>query len=440
MATVRRSDRITLDLARARPVPANPGMMDVPGLLPIVGTFDYPEFGTVEHVPLSEAHDPESLASLVGVPFTLDHPSGMVDADNAQELTHGWVLDATPQGDAIAVWVRIATRRALTEARTDKSQLSLGYECDYNPTPGVDAAGKAYTGVQRRRRYNHLAGVDLARVGANARLRFDAMKLHTLKIGPKSLQIAAVLATALQGQALAADPKARADAGMEVAEVTIDGVTLVLPRSVVDQIVAMLAGGSATTEEPAVDAAPAGAVPPVDPNAPPRMDAGGFTAAQLAQIATLVREETGKVVGRHDAAARQRLEVERTAGEILGPGYAYDTADTWTIAADAVARTDKGRAESAKALAARAAKGDQLAAGRLLGHLDGAVDMIREAYTNGGELALELDTARRDAAGSEDDDEDDDDMEDAEAARRRMVDRMTKRPKAKALAAQAEAD
>jgi uncharacterized protein DUF2213 len=423
MSRVHRRDRLTVDLARARPVPGSPGMVDAPGHLPIIGTFDYPEFGTVEYVPPETAHDPASLATLRGIPLTIDHPVGMVDAENWRDLAHGVVIDYAPTEDGVDVWVRVASKDAVDAGKGGLVQLSLGYDCQVDEAPGVDAAGKPYTGVQRGRVYNHLAQVGLARVGGGARLRFDAMKHAKLTHAGKTFQIAALLATALKGEALDKDPAKRKDAAIETAEISIDGVTMILPRAVVDQIVAMLSGQApGAAPEPQVDEAPVPADPTkVDPNAPPRMDGKPITRAELAQ---LVGAEVERRLAHHDGQTRQRLEVERAAGEILGPTFDYGSADTWEIAAAAIGHVDSAGKAAAEALALKARKGDQLAAGRLLGRFDGVVSQWQAQYDGGGELAIAIDEGRR--ADGETRQREDADEGGAEAARQRMLARMTK--------------
>lgn len=420
MNRVARRDRITIDLARARPVPGT-DQVDAPGHLPIIGTFDYPEFGTVEHVPREVAHDPASLATLRGIPLTIDHPMGMVDASNWRQLSHGVVLDYTPTDDGVDVIVRVASKDAIEAGKGGLVQLSLGYDCEVDDVPGVDAAGKPFTGTQRGRVYNHLAQVGLARVGAGARLRFDAMQTSKLKIGKRTYTIAAILATSLKG-AVVSDEQ-RKDASIETAEIVIDGVTMVLPRAVVDQIVAMLSGGAgpATPEAP-VDAAPVdpAAQTPADPNAPPRMD--GLTPAQAAAVRKLVREETEATAARHDAAARERLSVERQAGEVLGPSFDYDGSDTYGIAQAVIVHLDAAAKPATEALVAAARKGDARAAGRLLGRFDAAISSWQALYDNGAELGQEIDGRRRDSAAAGDDDEQDEDGSDS--ARQRMIARM----------------
>lgn len=406
------------------------GALDCPGTIPIIGTFAYPEFGTVEHVPAETAHDPASLRTLLGIPLTIDHPSGMVDADNARDLTHGWVLDYAPTPEGVEVTVRVVSREAIDVARRDGVvQLSLGYDCDVDDEAGVDGAGKPYTGVQRGRVYNHLAQVGLARVGGRATLRFDAMKHAKLVHSGKTYLLAAALVPGLSAQVVDA-ATARKDA-IEVAEVVIDGVAMVLPRAVVDAIIAMLSGGAAGAEPPVVDEAP---VPPVDPNAPPRLDS--LPPALAAQVRKLVEDTVASSVRRADGETRQRLEVERLAGEILGPTFDYATSDTWEIAATAVTHVDSGAKASVEALALKARKGDPMAQGRLLGRFDAAVAEWQEAYDNGGSLAIAIDEGRRKDAATGGNGDDDKDDEGPEAARQRMIARQTadRSPKAAAKA------
>jgi hypothetical protein len=54
------------------------------------------------------------------------------------------------------------------------AQLSCGYDCDLDMTPGKTPEGEKYDGVQRNIRINHVAMVRAARAGPEARLRLDA--------------------------------------------------------------------------------------------------------------------------------------------------------------------------------------------------------------------------------------------------------------------------
>lgn len=419
---VYRSDRVVLD---AGSIVRHPnGMVDAWGVATRVGVLDYPEFGTRELRPREEVLRPGSLATLKGVPLTIDHPTAdLVTTDNVRELVHGWVLDVVPDGDLVKVRVRLASADVLAKIQGGTVELSCGYVARFRAEKGVTADGEAYDGVQEGIVYNHLALVDLARAGHVARLTLDSQERRTvkLKIGNRTVDVPAFLADSIKLEAKKiTDAKAstedavrkRADA-LEVASLAIDGTELVLPKAMVDQILALLGGGGGAA--PPTDAVPAEEDPMAAPPMDGRMDAKA--------IAKLVDERVAERLTRADAVARQRGAIERVASEILGSEYAYGDATPWRIAADAIAKVDGEAKTRVDALADQAAsdKPDGLVArGQLIAKLDAAASSFRAAISTGGELGLAIDAARRDAAGKVSVRKDA-----VEEARRRMHDRLT---------------
>lgn len=130
--------------------------------------LDYPDLDPPrsEFRPASEVMSDEALASMVGVPFTLHHPDDMLDEDTARDHMHGAVLsarrsDSSPDEMEVLVIVHSAEGQAAIESG-ELRELSPGYRAREDRTPGVHR-GKRYDVVQRGHRYNHLAGVDMAR-------------------------------------------------------------------------------------------------------------------------------------------------------------------------------------------------------------------------------------------------------------------------------------
>jgi hypothetical protein len=418
-----RRDRVVLD---AGSIVRHPnGMVDAWGVATRVGVLDYPEFGTRELRPHEEVMRPGSLATLRGVPLTIDHPTDdLVTADNVRELVHGWVLDVKPDGDLVRVHVRLASADVLARIQGGTVELSCGYVARFRAEKGVTADGEAYDGVQESIVYNHLALVDLARAGHVARLTLDSgARAVKLKIGTRTLDVPAFVADSIKLEAKKlTDAKAsaeesvkkRADA-LEVGALSIDGTELILPKGMIDSILAMLGGGGGAAPAPPADAVPT----EEDPNAAPPMD-GRMDAKAVRE---LVDRQVGERLARADAAARQRGQVERVAAEILGSEYAYGDATPWKIAADAIAKVDEGAKARVDALAELAA-GEKpeamVARGQLLAKLDAAAQTFRDAIATGGALGLAIDTARRDANGKPEKRTDA-----VEEARRRMHDRLT---------------
>jgi len=130
--------------------------------------LDYPDLDPPrsEFRPVSEVMSDEALASMVGVPFTLHHPDDMLDEHTARDHTHGAVLsakrsDSSPDEMDVLVIVHSAEGQHAIESG-ELRELSPGYRAREDRTPGVHR-GKRYDVVQRGHRYNHLAGVDMAR-------------------------------------------------------------------------------------------------------------------------------------------------------------------------------------------------------------------------------------------------------------------------------------
>lgn len=124
--------------------------------------------------PADEVFDAESLATYVGKDVTNDHPSTMVSADNYKQLTVGHVASAGRQdGDFVVVDLFVKDAETIKLVEKGKVELSAGYVAEYAEEKGV-FDGVEYEFVQRGIRINHVALVERARAGAQARL-FDGV-------------------------------------------------------------------------------------------------------------------------------------------------------------------------------------------------------------------------------------------------------------------------
>jgi hypothetical protein len=114
---------------------------------------------------------PASLQSFSHAPITVDHPDEGVTAANWKELSVGEVSTAAKQDGQWVMLPLILKDAAAIKSVTDgKRELSAGYTCDLDFTPGVTADGEAYDAQQRDIKINHLALVDRARAGSSARI------------------------------------------------------------------------------------------------------------------------------------------------------------------------------------------------------------------------------------------------------------------------------
>lgn len=120
-----------------------------------------------------EVFKADSLASLQNAPLTDDHPSEAVTADNAQKYMRGYVCDVPKaDGDHVRTAVLVTDSELIKRAQKGKRELSCGYRCDLDHTPG-EYNGEAYDAIQRNITYNHVAIVAAGRAGPSARLHLD---------------------------------------------------------------------------------------------------------------------------------------------------------------------------------------------------------------------------------------------------------------------------
>lgn len=121
--------------------------------------------------PASEVFSKDTLASMAHRPMTNNHPEGMVDAANWKELAVGYTGDTVSKdGDFIRVPLTLMDAAAVQAFRDGKQELSVGYSTDIDWTAGVTDSGEKYDGVMRNIRGNHVALVDAARAGHEARI------------------------------------------------------------------------------------------------------------------------------------------------------------------------------------------------------------------------------------------------------------------------------
>lgn len=121
--------------------------------------------------PAEEVFAKDSLQSFSHAPITINHPSEQVTADNWKALSVGEVSTAAKQVDD---WIELPLifkdAAAISQIESGKRELSAGYVADFDFTAGVTQSGELYDAVQRSIRINHLALVDKARAGSQARV------------------------------------------------------------------------------------------------------------------------------------------------------------------------------------------------------------------------------------------------------------------------------
>lgn len=130
-----------------------------------------------EFRPPSEVFHPDSLASLQAAPVTDFHPAGAVTPENWRQLTVGHVgEDVKQDGSHVSAPLNIQDAEAIRNINAgDRKELSCGYTCDLDETPGI-WEGQHYDAIQRNIRYNHVAllPTGAGRGGASVALRLDS--------------------------------------------------------------------------------------------------------------------------------------------------------------------------------------------------------------------------------------------------------------------------
>lgn len=161
------------------------GRIRVDAYITRTGVFSYtlPD-GTTrrEYRPPEEVFHADSLATFSMVPVTDDHPPTMLTAQTAKQYTVGVTGDqARRDGEYVQLPLMILDAATIKKMDAGKVQVSAGYDCDCEETPGVSPLGERYDAVQRNIKANHVAIVMQGRAGAGAAVRMDGVgiQLHS---------------------------------------------------------------------------------------------------------------------------------------------------------------------------------------------------------------------------------------------------------------------
>lgn len=125
-----------------------------------------------------EVFKQESLDSYIGADITIDHPSDFVGAGNYGELSKGTVTSVVRDGDFVKATLIVKSQDAIDAILSGKVQVSAGYVAEY-----VEADDNSpYDFEQKNITINHVAIVDRARAGAQARIFDKQMESEKMKI------------------------------------------------------------------------------------------------------------------------------------------------------------------------------------------------------------------------------------------------------------------
>jgi hypothetical protein len=120
--------------------------------------------------------DSDSIASMELIPVTNNHPDEkLVNAKNFKKLAIGYTGETIKKdGDYILANVVISDQDGVDWIKNQgRKELSLGYTVDLHPEAG-SYNGEPYDFRQKNIRYNHLAIVNQARAGGEARIALDS--------------------------------------------------------------------------------------------------------------------------------------------------------------------------------------------------------------------------------------------------------------------------
>lgn len=177
-----------------------------------------------EYRPASEVFAPQSLASFVGRPLTIDHPAFMVRSDNVRNVVVGAILgEPWRDGENLRARVVVHDKRAIDLIeRGLKAELSVGYTVETEQVAGVTPEGAHYDAIQRNIRCNHLSIVTRGRAG-NARFskEFPRMDEQKKPVETPTVDQLQARCDALRAEVerLQAEPKAVELTGEKLAEI-----------------------------------------------------------------------------------------------------------------------------------------------------------------------------------------------------------------------------
>lgn len=289
MKSVKRFDRGTLSKPDHRPN----GWVRFDGYIARSGILEYARADGGVH---REYRPPEenqaALDSFDTVPFTNNHPmEGLLTAENTRDYQVGTVVRAEMDSDKIRAAILCTDAATAKDIKDGKVELSCGYLCDVDDTPG-EVDGQRYDAIQRNVRLNHVALVSSGRAGPEVRLRADSD--------------AEILPADSQRIGVEEQPAMK--------KIRIDGVEYEASETVA-QAFEKFAAGSVAQAKADADALAQAKADADKANA--RADAAEASAKQA-------REELAAAPEKIKAAMTARADLEAKASKVLGEGTDFN--------------------------------------------------------------------------------------------------------------------
>lgn len=121
--------------------------------------------------PESEVFSRDAMASYAHRPATMGHPADGVNAANwKREAVGNTGGEISRDGGFVRVPLVLMDAAAIASVETGVREISMGYDCRLDWTPGTAPDGQSFDAVQRDLRMNHLALVERGRAGPACRV------------------------------------------------------------------------------------------------------------------------------------------------------------------------------------------------------------------------------------------------------------------------------
>ncbi len=118
-----------------------------------------------------EIFRPESLRSFGHKPVTLDHPPEAVTPRTWRGVARGHVGDEVVRdGEFVRIPMLLADSAAIAAVQGGRREISVGYTCDLDWTPGTAPDGSPYDARQTQVIVDHVAIVAQGRAGPDCRI------------------------------------------------------------------------------------------------------------------------------------------------------------------------------------------------------------------------------------------------------------------------------
>jgi hypothetical protein len=179
-ARVRRFERLDFKVSElAKPEVTADGFLKLEGKVARTGVQLYHDALGGTRRELRRTEDVKaSLPGFTLAPLTNGHPPQLVDPSTAKQYAAGAVGPAEYADGWVKAPITVWTKDAIEAVRAGRAQLSVGYTCRLTREEG-EHEGEKYDSVQSDIVVNHVALVDAARAGPEARLRLDAADAMT---------------------------------------------------------------------------------------------------------------------------------------------------------------------------------------------------------------------------------------------------------------------